>query len=50
MKHIDERSWEPLDAKLAVVAKKEKMSRFKKMHVFSYSHVNKQEAEMDSKR
>ena len=50
MKHIDEHSWEPVDAKLVVVAKKEKMSRFKKMQVLSNAHVNKQEAEIDGKR
>ena len=50
VKHIAEHSYEPLDAKLAVVAKKDKMSRFKKKHVFSYSYENKQGADMDGKR
>ena len=45
MNYFDEKSWEPLDAKLVVAAEKEKVSRLKKMQVHTY--VNRQETEMD---
>ena len=35
MNYSDEKSWEPLDAKLVVAAEKEEMSRFKKMQVYT---------------
>ena len=40
LNYFDEKSWEPLDAKLVVAAEKEEMSRFKKMQVYTY--VNRQ--------